>query len=65
MPGAAMSVPEPGLRRRDVSHQARAFQDVEVMDIFTPCREDYAPSGSRPDDPAANDRRLPPPPRLG
>lgn len=25
-----------------VEHQARAFEDSEVLDIFTPMREDYA-----------------------
>jgi quercetin dioxygenase-like cupin family protein len=27
----------------DVPHQARAFEDSEVLDVFTPYREDYAP----------------------
>ena len=27
-----------------VDHQARALEDSEVLDIFTPYREDYAPS---------------------
>jgi quercetin dioxygenase-like cupin family protein len=26
-----------------VEHQARALEDSEVLDIFTPCREDYVP----------------------
>jgi quercetin dioxygenase-like cupin family protein len=26
-----------------VEHQARALEDSEVLDIFTPMREDYAP----------------------
>jgi quercetin dioxygenase-like cupin family protein len=26
-----------------VDHQARALEDSEVLDIFTPYREDYAP----------------------
>jgi len=26
----------------DVIHQAWALEDSEVLDIFTPCREDYA-----------------------
>ena len=26
----------------DVEHQATAFEDSEVLDIFTPMREDYA-----------------------
>lgn len=26
-----------------VEHQARAFADSEVLDVFTPYREDYAP----------------------
>ena len=25
-----------------VEHQASAFEESEVLDIFTPCREDYA-----------------------
>jgi quercetin dioxygenase-like cupin family protein len=27
----------------DVAHQATALEDSEVLDIFTPYREDYAP----------------------
>jgi quercetin dioxygenase-like cupin family protein len=27
----------------NVEHQASALEDSEVLDIFTPCREDYAP----------------------
>jgi quercetin dioxygenase-like cupin family protein len=26
----------------DVEHQARALEDSEVLDVFTPMREDYA-----------------------
>jgi quercetin dioxygenase-like cupin family protein len=26
----------------DVEHQASAHEDSEILDIFTPCREDYA-----------------------
>jgi len=26
----------------DVEHQARALEDCEVLDVFTPMREDYA-----------------------
>jgi quercetin dioxygenase-like cupin family protein len=26
----------------NVEHEASAFEDSEVLDIFTPCREDYA-----------------------
>ncbi|MBT9329779.1 cupin domain-containing protein [Paracidobacterium acidisoli] len=26
-----------------VEHQARALEDSEILDVFTPCREDYAP----------------------
>jgi quercetin dioxygenase-like cupin family protein len=26
-----------------VDHQASALEDSEILDIFTPCREDYAP----------------------
>jgi len=35
---AGMSFLVPG----DVEHQARALEDCEVLDIFTPMREDYA-----------------------
>lgn len=27
----------------DVAHQASALEDCEILDIFTPYREDYAP----------------------
>jgi len=31
-----------------VEHQARAFEDSEVLDVFTPYREDYAPKVGAP-----------------
>jgi len=28
----------------NMEHQASAHEDCEILDIFTPCREDYIPS---------------------